>query len=100
MDLLLAVSLQIAFYSSRHDAIHHQPMTEAPVCDTKHLFAEVTALRVHHREGRVVAYGTNVAEMIGKPFQFRHERSQPHGAWRNVDAVRRLDRVGESQRVG
>ena len=58
------------------------------------------ALRVHHGKGGVIADGADVAEVIGEPFELAHERAQPHRASRHVDAVRSLDRPGESERVG
>ena len=58
------------------------------------------ALRMHHRERGIVADGTDVAEVIGQPFEFRHQGAQPHGAFRNLALVRRLDRPGKGERVG
>ena len=96
----LALLVQIAPDPARHDLIHHKPMTEASIRRAQHLLAQVPALRVHHGKGGVIADGADVAEVIGEPFELAHERAQPHRASRHVDAVRSLDRPGESERVG
>src|SRR6266536_96165 len=60
----------------------------------------MAALRVHQREGGIVADGADVAEVIGQSLEFRHQRAQPHRAFRNLDPVRRFDRTGVGERVG
>ena len=95
MDLFLAVSLQIALHAARYDSIHHQAVTEASVRHAQDLLAQVSALRMHHGEGGIVTDGTDVAEVIGEPFQLGHERAQPKSAAWHLDAECRLDRPGE-----
>ena len=71
-----AVGGEIARDAARHDAVHHQPVAEAGVGRAQHALAQDAALRVHDGKRRVVADGADVAEMIGEPFQLRHQRAQ------------------------
>ena len=55
---------------------------------------------VHQREGGVVADRADVAEMVGEALELGHQRAQPDGARRRLDAERGLDGAREGQRVG
>ena len=57
-------------------------------------------MRVHQREGGVVADRADVAEMVGEAFELGHQRAQPHRARRHLDAERRLDGAREGKRIG
>ena len=71
--------------AARHDPVHHQPVAEAGVGGAQHALAQHAAMRVHEREGGVVADGADIAEMIGQPLQLGHQRAQPDGARRRLD---------------
>jgi hypothetical protein len=80
--------------------IHHQPVTEALICDAQNLLAQVPTVGVHHGKGGIVADRTDVSEMIGEPFELAHQGTQPDGAYGDFDAVRCLDRPGEGEGIG
>ena len=71
-----AVGAEIGRDAARHDAVHHQPMAEAGVRGAQHALAQDAAMRMHEREGGVVADGADVAEMIGEPLELGHQRAQ------------------------
>src|SRR6185312_12855284 len=81
-------------------AVHHQPVAEGEVGDAQHLLAQGAAVRVHQAEGRVVADCADVANVVGEPLEFGHQRPQPLGARRRLDIQRRFERAGEGDRVG
>ena len=56
-------------------------------------------MRMHERERGVVADGADVAEMVGQPFELRHQRPQIARARRRFDVQRRLDGVGEGDPI-
>ena len=62
--------------------------------------AQDAAMRVHHRERGVVADRADVAEMVGEPFELRHQRAQIVRARRRLDVERRFDRAREGERIG
>ena len=95
-----AVAIEIGGDAAGHDPIHHQPVAEGVVRRAQHVFAQDAAMRVHERERRVVADRADVAEMIGQPFEFGHQRAQILRARRRLDAERRLDRMREGDAVG
>ena len=92
--------IEIAPDAAGYDAVHHQPVAEALIVLPQHLFAQRRTMREHDREGRVVADGADIAEMIGEPFEFRHQRAQPYGARRRRPAERRLDSAGKGASIG
>src|SRR5262249_4014365 len=64
------------------------------------MLAQDAALGESKREGRVVANGADVAEMVGKTLELSHERAEPDGAIRNLDLERRLDGLRKGEPVG
>jgi hypothetical protein len=52
------------------------------------------------RERGVVADRADVAEVIGEPLELSHQRPQMACPWRRFDGERRLDGVGERDRIG
>ena len=73
-DRIQLVLRQVANYPAGRDAIHHEPMTEALVRHSEHILAQKAELGVQHGERSIVAYGTEIAEVICQSFQFGHER--------------------------
>ena len=73
-------------------------MAETGVRGAQDALAQDAAMRVHEREGGVVADGADVAEMIGEALELRHQRAQPGRARRRFDVQRGLDgpREGEA----
>ncbi len=57
-------------------------------------------MRMHEGEGRIVADGADVTEMIGQPLQLCHQCPQIPRAGRRFDAERRLDRVRKRDAIG
>src|SRR5271170_1629497 len=57
-------------------------------------------MRVHQRERSVVANRADVAEMVRKALEFRHQRAEPYCARWNTDVQSAFDRAGESDRIG
>ena len=74
-------------------------MAEAGLRRAQGPLAQHAAFRIEQREGRVVADGADIAEMIGDALELRHQRAEPDGARRNFDLERRLDRLREGERV-
>ena len=72
-----------------HDAIHHQPVAEARRRRAQHLLAQHAAVRVHEREGGVVADRADVAEVVGEPLELGH---RARAATRRAAAPRRRAR--------
>ena len=95
-----ALRRQVARDAAGHDRVHHQPMAEARRRGAQHALAQHRAMRLHQREGGVVADGADIAEMVGDPLQLRHQRAQPHGARRRLGRRRRLGGAREGERVG
>ena len=79
-DGLGAVGVEVAGHAAGHDDVPHQAMAEGGVGGAQHALAQHAAMGVHQREGGVVADGADVAEMVGKPFEFGHQRAQPDRA--------------------
>ena len=75
-------------------------MAEAGVRGAQHALTQNAGLRVHDRERRIVADGADVAEMIGQPFELRHQRPQIERARRRRHVQRGLGRLRESERIG
>src|SRR5262245_9307806 len=96
---LLAGGIDVFGDAPRHDAVHHQAMAEAGLRRSQGAFAQHAAFDVEEREGRVVADGADIAEMIGHAFEFGHDRAQEYCARRNLDLKRRFDRMREGERV-
>ncbi len=71
--------------AARHDAVHHQPMAETGVRRAQRALAKHAAFGIDQREGRVVADGADIAEMIGEALKLGHQRAQPDRALRHVD---------------
>ena len=94
------LSLQIDDNASRRDAIHHQAVSETARRFSQDAFADDAALRMHQCEGRVVTDGADIAEMIGEPFEFSHQRAQICRARRNIDVERRFDRLRKGEAIG
>ncbi len=59
-----------------HDRIHHQTVAESGAGRAQRALAQNAALRVHQREGGVVADRADVAEMIGEALELGHQRAQ------------------------
>ena len=57
-------------------------------------------MRMHQRKRRVIADRADVADVIGEPFKFRHQRPQENRASRDFDFESGFDSVGESERIG
>ncbi len=72
-------------------------MTESCVRCGKHSLAENAAMSVNQRERRIVAYGADVAKVIGNAFEFGHDAAQDSGAPRSLNAERRFDGVRERE---
>ena len=87
-------------HAAGHDLVAHQAVTEAGISDAQNALAQHGAMGLHHREGRVVADRADIAQVIGEPFQFRHQAAQPVRAARRLDAESRLGGAGEGQLVG
>ena len=94
------VGRQIDRDAARHDAVHHQPMTEAGGGAAQHAFAQHAAMRQHDAERRIVADRAEVAEVIGDPLQLRHHAAQPDGARRRFDAEGALHGAREGEGIG
>ena len=62
-----------------HDPVHHQPVAEGERREAQHALAQGRRMGKHQREGRVVADGADIAEMVGQPLQLGHQRAQPDG---------------------
>src|SRR5262245_30187882 len=90
---LLAAGGDVVGDAFRHDAVHHQAMAEAGLRRAQGALAQHAAFDVEEREGRVVADGADIAEMIGHAFEFGHDRAQEYCARRNLDLKRRFDRM-------
>ena len=95
-----AVRRDIVRDAAGHDRIHHQPVTETGVGGPQHALAQDAGLRVHHRERRIVADRADVAEMIGQPLEFRHQRAQVDRARRRLYLQRRFGGVREGEGIG
>ena len=74
-------------------------MAEARVRGAQHLLPQDAALRMHEREGRVVADRADIAEMVGKPFKLGHECAQMQRARRNLHIPRGFNRMRKGQRI-
>jgi hypothetical protein len=74
-------------------------MAEAEICSAQGPLAQDAALGVHERERRIVAYCSDIPEMIGETFELRHQRPQIDRTGRNLDVQRRLHRMGKGKRV-
>ena len=75
-------------------------MAERLLGGAQHALAQDPAMGVHQRERRVVADRADVAEVIGEPLHFGHQRAQPVGSRRNRDAERRLGGAREGDLIG
>ena len=75
-------------------------MAEGAVRGAQHALAQHAAMRMHQREGGVVADGADIAEMIGKPLELGHQRAQPRARGGDVDPERRLGRAGKGKAIG
>ena len=51
-------------------------MAEAGLRGAQDALAQHAAMRVHEREGRVVADGAEIAEVVGDALELRHQRAQ------------------------
>ena len=92
-------SAEVGGDAAGHDAVPHQPVAEGGVGGAQHALAQHAAMGVHQREGGIVADRADVAEMVGEPLEFGHQRAQPDGARRHVDVrapLRRRARKRES----
>ena len=65
----------------------------------KHALAQDAGLRMHEREGSIVADGADVAEMIGQPFQLGHQRAQIDRARRRLHLQCGFDGLGEGEGI-
>jgi hypothetical protein len=54
---------------------------------------------MQQRERRIVADGTNVAEMVGDTLKFGHQCSDPNGSWRDFYLKGGLNGMSEGKRV-
>ena len=54
----------------------------------------------HQREGGIVADGTYIAEVIGEPLQFGHQRPEPDSPRRHRHLQRCLDGASEGKGIG
>ncbi len=75
-------------------------MAERRLGRAQHALAQDAAMGVHQRERGVVADRADVAEMVGEPLQFGHQRAQPHRATGNRDAERGLRGAREGDLIG
>ncbi len=76
----VALVVEVAGHATGHDDIAHQAMTERGVRGAQHGLAQHAAMRMHQREGGVVADGADIAEVIGKPLEFGEQRTEPDRA--------------------
>ena len=95
-----AVRRKIDGDAAGHDPVHHQTMAETGGGGAQNLLAQDAAMRVHQRERGVVADGADIAEMVGQPLQFRHQRAQVTRPWWRLDVERGLDRLRKGDAVG
>ena len=95
-----AVGVEIGGDATWDDPIHHQPMAEARIGATQHALAQDAALRVHDGKRGIVADRSDVAEVIGQPFELGHQRAQKLRARCRFGVERGLDRVRKRQRIG
>ena len=86
---------EIGRNAAGHDAVHHQAMAEAGVADAQDMLAQDAAVGVHERERGVVADGADVAEMVGKALELRHQRAQEDRARRRLEPEGCLHRARE-----
>ena len=97
---LASFSRQVHGDAAGNDAVHHQAVTEARVGRPQRLFPKQAAFGQHEGEGRIVADGADVAEMVRQPLQFRHQGPQPDGAGGNLRAGGGFDGAGEGPGMG
>ena len=90
--------VEVAGHATGHDDIPHQSMAECGIGCAQDALAQHAAMRVHQREGGVVADRADVAEMVGKPLEFREQRPQPDRAIGHDKLQRRLG--GLRKRIG
>ena len=67
-----------------HDAVHHQPVTEAGIRRAQHALAQEPQC-ASRGEGGVVADGADVAEMIGEALKLGHQGAKIDGARGDFD---------------
>src|SRR5258706_11739712 len=98
--MLDAAGREVALHPARNHAIHHQAMAEARARSAQDLLAQQAAAGMHDAEGRVVADGADIAEVVRQALEFARERPQPRRARWNLSVERILDRARVSERVG
>jgi hypothetical protein len=91
---------EIACEAAGDHTVHHQAMAEALVRGAQHALAQQSALRVHDREGGVIAYRADVAEVIRQALELGHQSAQPRRARRHIDIERIFHRARKGERKG
>ena len=99
-DRLLAVVSQVRRDSARDDPVHHEAVAEGPGAGAQRHLAQYSALGVQHREGRVVADRSDIAQVVCDPLELGHDAAQPHGARWRPEIERTLHRLHERPRAG
>ena len=75
-------------------------MAEAGFGGAQHALTQHAGMRMHQRERSVVANRADVAKVVRKALEFRHQRAEPYCARWNADVQSAFDRAGESDRIG
>ena len=83
-----SVGAEIDGDAAGNDRVHHQAMPESGLGGAQRALAHRPAMGVHQRERGVVADRADVAEMVGEPLQFGHQRAQPAARGGGVDPER------------
>ena len=86
-----SVLVQIAGGSTRNDAVHHHPVTEASGRRAQNVLADDRAAGLDGDDAGVVADRAHVADMVRQTLQLGHDAAQQDGARRDVPAQRRFD---------
>ena len=92
--------IQIHGHTARHDAVAHHAMTETAVGGAQHALAQHAAMGQHQRKSGIVADGADIAQMIGQPLQFRHQRPQILRPRRRLDTERGFGSAGKGKGIG
>lgn len=75
-----------------HDRVHHQAVSENLPGKSLPVLAQARELRQSERQGRVVAQGPQVTQVVGHTLAFEHQRAQPRRARRNLAMPGRFKR--------
>ena len=96
----LPAVVDVAGHAAGHDDVAHQAMAEGGVGCAQDALAQHAAMGVHQRKGGIVADGADVAEMVGKPLEFRQQRAQPDRAIGHDEFQRRFGRPRKRVGIG